>query len=1146
MAVRDASRYDCEPSAADLLAGRSAFRRVLLPHLVAALLPAALLAAGAAIEQQRAYGTPGSVSLFLLVPATLGAAFVVMHLVMRHAASSMTPVRQGAASSTEERSAPLRRAGLDRDQAAGIATALFAASPVGIILADLGGRVHQANDTFLRIIGRTREALEGNRIRWDAVTPPEWLPRDEAAIAMGLAQGYCPPYEKEYVRPDGTRVPVLVSFGLIDRATSMVAAYVVDLSERRTAEAHFRALVEALPGLVFVADAAGRNTFVNARYREFTGLQEEILLGDGWLRIIHPEDRARATEDWQRALHRGDRYEGEYRVRRADGSFRWLNCRGVPVRAANGRVERWYGVCSDVTEHKAAEEALAASEAFLRSVLDASTDCVKVVDGEGRLTFMNAHGLCGMEIEEFGLVAGREWAELWPASQQAEVRAAVDAALAGATRRFEAPCPTAKGTAKWWDVVVAPLRDGAGGCSRVLAVSRDITRRRAAEAAHRESEERLRLAAESVGLAIMDANLDSGEVTCSDAMLDLIGVPKTDEVPVPLGLIRGVVHPEDRATVIEESERAEREGDVGHTVHRILRSDNGAQRWVESFRRISRGPDGARHLLGLQIDATSRMEAAEALRASEAFARSVLDATADCVTVIDTAGRVEFMNEPARLRAGLCEVVGVSVERLWPSEAGVELRAAIGQALGGASVRFAIQTPAESGAATWWDMAVTPVPGPDGQPARLLLVARDVTEQRMTEDALRQMADDLEARVRAEVAAREAAQSTAVQAQKMQALGQLAGGVAHDLNNVLQAVSGGASLIARRAEEPEQVRRLTGMLQDAATRGASVTGRLLAFARRGELRATPLDPAALVAGVGEVLSHTLGANVTVELACDLGLPRLLADRGQLETALVNLATNARDAMPEGGRITLAIEGEVVTPGVTHPAGLRPGHYLRLSVRDTGQGMDAATLARAAEPFFTTKPKGKGTGLGLPMAKGFAEQSGGGLHVVSEPGHGTTVSMWLPESTASDGPADAPAAGRVPPHTVSAPRVLVVDDEEAVREVVAGTLETRGFVALTAADGRHALALLGPEQGVDLLLTDLSMPGIDGIEVIGRARELRPRLPAILLTGYASDALESAIGDTLRGGPFLLLRKPVEPAELADRVGALLHGADHRP
>ena len=420
-----------------------------------------------------------------------------------------------------------------------------------------------------------------------------------------------------------------------------------------------------------------------------------------------------------------------------------------------------------------------------------------------------------------------------------------------------------------------------------------------------------------------------------------------------------------------------------------------------------------------------------------------------------------------------------------------------------------------SGGKRAWEVFTAPVPDASGRVRRLVGAACDMTERNRDAAELKRLNEDLEGRVREAVAAREAAQLRAAQAERMQILGQLAGGIAHDFNNVLQAVRGGAALIERRPEDLAAVRRLARLSIDATTRGATITRRLLAYSRQDELRAEAVDTAALLDGLGEILVHTLGSSINVRVQLETRLPPTLTDKGQLETVLLNLATNARDAMPHGGVLTLEAAGELAGPG--HPAELAPGRYVRFSVTDTGAGMDAATLARVTEPFFTTKPVGKGTGLGLSMAKGFAEQSGGRFAIASQPGHGTRVDLWLPQAgapTAGVPPAaSGPAAGAgAEPAEPSLPRVLLVDDDAFVREVLAE--ELRGeYNVLAAASGSEALALLTAGEAVDAVVTDLSMPGIDGLALIRAVQLRRPGLPALLLTGYAGDSAALAVGGT---------------------------------
>ncbi|MCW2284122.1 PAS domain S-box-containing protein [Rhodoblastus acidophilus] len=415
-----------------------------------------------------------------------------------------------------------------------------------------------------------------------------------------------------------------------------------------------------------------------------------------------------------------------------------------------------------------------------------------------------------------------------------------------------------------------------------------------------------------------------------------------------------------------------------------------------------------------------------------------------------------------------------------------------------------------------------------GQPGSVMESLADITAQRQAEDELMRLNADLEARVEAEVAARENIQLRLAQAEKLTALGQLAGGIAHDFNNVIQAVTGAAGRIAHCPEQIDRVRRYAGMIQEASARGAAITGRLLAFSRRDELRPEAVDAGALLTGLHEMLSRTLGTHISVRLALPSGLPCAFVDRRQLETVLINLATNARDAIRDHGSVTLSATPEVIADDI-HPFGLSPGDYIRFSVRDDGAGMDEATIRRAREPFFTTKAQGKGTGLGLSMASGFAEQSGGALAIDSRLGLGTTVSLWLPASREA-----AAATETAAPNGFRALHVLLVDDDELVRDALAGGLADLGFKVSQAASGAEALDLLA--EGPDVLVSDYAMPEMDGLALIRRAQRALPRLPALLLTGYDGDvyaALDRASTDRLK-----LLRKPITGASLAECVASL--------
>jgi nitrogen-specific signal transduction histidine kinase/CheY-like chemotaxis protein len=359
-------------------------------------------------------------------------------------------------------------------------------------------------------------------------------------------------------------------------------------------------------------------------------------------------------------------------------------------------------------------------------------------------------------------------------------------------------------------------------------------------------------------------------------------------------------------------------------------------------------------------------------------------------------------------------------------------------------------------------------------------VTRDITERREAQIEL------------------ERAREALFQSQKMEAIGQLTGGVAHDFNNLLTAVIGSLELVRKRLPPDEKNLILIDNAMQAARRGATLTQRMLAFARRQKLDPELASVRDLVSGMTTLFDHTLGPSIVLDIDCPATLGLVRVDTNQLEMALLNLVVNARDAMPRGGVIAISAREIVTRPSASLP--LPAGRYVRLSVKDQGHGMDAITISRATEPFFTTKGVGKGTGLGLSMVHGLAEQLGGRLQLESEPGAGTTASLWIPVAGREDVPADRSEPAPAPEATSL--HILAVDDDALILVNAAAMLEDLGHEVTTAYSGREALAALSRMKQIDLVITDQAMPGMTGTELVAEIRRERPDLPILLATGYA--------------------------------------------
>lgn len=383
-------------------------------------------------------------------------------------------------------------------------------------------------------------------------------------------------------------------------------------------------------------------------------------------------------------------------------------------------------------------------------------------------------------------------------------------------------------------------------------------------------------------------------------------------------------------------------------------------------------------------------------------------------------------------------------------------------------------------------------------------------------------------RLTAEIAERERAEERLVQAQKMEAVGQLTGGLAHDFNNLLTAVVGSLDLLLRRTDD-ERLRKLARNALQAAERGAQLTSQLLAFSRRQRLQPTPLNPNDVISNMGDLMARTIGPHIRIETRLDPQLWNALADKTQIEVIILNLALNARDAMPAGGRLTIATANVDRVP-LALSTDLAPGEYVAIIVSDTGTGMSAEVKARAFEPFFTTKEQGRGTGLGLSQLYGFAKQSGGTARIESAEGQGTTVSIYLPRT---DAMIVQPDAGPAKPPRRERLQVLLVDDDDGVREVCAAMLEDIGCIVTAAASGEEALRHLSSAT-FSIMLTDIAMPAMSGVELARRTREIAPDMPVLFASGYAD---LQAFGELL--SEETVVRKPYRLSELAARLEAMI-------
>ena len=683
-----------------------------------------------------------------------------------------------------------------------------------------------------------------------------------------------------------------------------------------------------------------------------------------------------------------------------------------------------------------------------------------------------------------------------------------EAALGGERRWFSAEYPhPSRGTLAIQSDYL-PQTGADGTISGVIIITNDVTEQRVAEEALKESEMRFRRIANSAPVMMWVTRMDRTRDFANDAYSEFFGLSR-EEARERDWL--DFVHPDDREEILADIKVGPTDGKMVEVEARYRRHD-GEWRWLRSVSQPRYGPE---HQLigyiGVATDVTAAKEAEDELRRevesqthelaqSEARVRGLFDSALEMIALLDLDGRYLEVNRSALDSLGVRaeEVRGKHPWEIGPfadhpaskdALRGLVRRAAAGET---ATEELSVDTVAGTSSLL---VSMKPVPDADGKPMFLVGEGRDISELKHTQDQLRQ-------------------------AQKMEALGQLTGGIAHDFNNLLTVVVGGLDLIAKQVED-ERLKRYAGNALKAAERGARLTAQLLAFSRVQRLEVQPMDVREHLDDIRPLLRNVLGPGIEKKMELSDEPMPVMADPTQLEVAVLNLVINARDAMPDGGTLTIATHRRTI---VADPE-LDDGDYVEVAISDTGSGMAPDVLARVFEPFFTTKEVGKGTGLGLSMVYGMARQSGGTARVTSEEGIGTTVSLFfrhadedvfgLFDRLAPDGSAKGKDT-----HSI-----LIVDDDEDVRRFVACSLEEFGHRVTEAKDGPSGIAAF-EKNPPDLVILDYVMPGMTGAEVANEIRRRVPSQPLLFVTGYSeSEAIRKAAPDAS------VIAKPFRPETL---------------
>ncbi len=920
----------------------------------------------------------------------------------------------------------------------------------------------------------------------------------------------------------------------------------------------------AIEFAIILTDPAGIITDWNSGAAHVMGWTAEEMRGHGVERFFTPADRAsgRIAEEMQCALRNGRVADERWHLRK-DGQQFWASGEMMPLYGDDNSHLGFMKILRDRTREHLAGQALEEAKERYRLAAKATSDAVWDWDLHTNQVLWNealedayGHPLATLDTSS-------EWwiAQIHPEDRE-RVHASIWNLIQGSDTAWTDEYRFQRQDGSYANVLDRGhvIRNPAGEAVRMIGALLDLTRSHTAETALRRSEERFRTVVATIeaAFAIAEVKFDADDNPVDYRFIEVNPAFERQAGVDLLGKWVTEYAPDLEPFWFETYGRVAKTGEPANFENYA----NTFERWFDT--RAVRVGDPADRQIGIFFsDVTERRNAQERLRISEAIAREnvervqlALSAGAIIGTWHWDLGRDLFTIDEAFARSfGLDPALGRDALRLEQIVSNVHpddregLAAAIQEVIArGGAYAHQYWVRRADGKYYWLEANGRVELAADGTALRFPGVLIDVEERRSIEAerdrataALRALNDTLEQRVAERTAELMQAEEKLRQSQKMEAVGQLTGGLAHDFNNLLAGISGALELMGARLAQGrvQDIEKYLVAAQSAAKRATALTHRLLAFSRRQTLDPRPTDVNLLIAGMTELIQRTVGPGIALESIATADLWPARVDTSQLENALLNLAINARDAMPNGGRICIETANCTLDARQARLYELPESQYLTVSVTDTGTGMSPDVVANAFDPFFTTKPLGQGTGLGLSMIYGFAKQSGGQVRLASEPGKGTSLCIYLPrylgqalgdEDSAQQLSATLAGAGE---------RILVVDDEPTVRMLLSEVLSELGYAVIEAADSLSGLKALRSEAHIDLLITDVGLPGgMNGRQMADAGREIRPELKTLFITGYAENA---AIGDGQLGPGMLVLTKPFAVDDLKARIQELMLG-----
>ncbi|MES1175283.1 MAG: PAS domain S-box protein [Myxococcales bacterium] len=882
----------------------------------------------------------------------------------------------------------------------------------------------------------------------------------------------------------------------------------------RRNEALFRAVIEKSAEVMSLTAADGTTRYLTPSAWALLGWTADEV-GTQTLRDqVVPEDRARIAAELSRLASTGARdLSMEFRVRHRDGSLRWIEATGTNL-LEDPDVRAIVGNYRDITARKQAETALRESRDLLeeaQAIAHVGSWTSGLGPGEGIAWSRECYRIFGVP-EGTAMTVESFFAHVHPGDRERVARASLDASERGAPYDIEHRVQRPDGAVVWVHERALVERDATGRSLRLLGTVQDVTERHHFVETLQSSELRYRRIVEntSEGIWMYDA---LGVTTFMNGRLaSLLGYTVDEAVGQPIY----VFLPESGRRVAEARLERRQQGIAERIDTTLLRKDS-----TELWASIQNNP---------LFDAEARFEGGLALvtdvsaqrHADETRARlaAIVESSEDAILSAGLDGTITSWNRGAEVLYlySAAEITGQPMRLLvTPATADSERRMFEAAARGEAVLPCESERCRKDGSIIEVSLTVSPVRDASGTVIGISEIVRDLTARRLTEAALRRTEEQFR------------------QAQKMEAVGRLAGGVAHDFNNLLSVVLSYSSFALEHLSAGDPLRSDVEQIEIAGKRATELTRQLLAFSRQQVLQPRVLDLNQVVLAMKLMLGRLLGEDIELTISMGSELGRVLADQGQIEQVVMNLAVNARDAMPHGGRLTIeTVNIQLDTPYVGSHLGVAPGDYVMLAISDSGIGMDAATRARIFEPFFTTKELGKGTGLGLSTVFGIVEQSGGHVGVYSEPGRGCTFKVYLPRT---DRIAPIVSSGRTSGDLRGTETILLVEDEPQVRAAACSILRRKGYHVLETSNGGEAF-LLSQDFGakIHLLLTDVVMPRMSGRKLSERLGLERPEMKVLFVSGYTDDAI---VHHGVLDAGVSFLQKPFTPDSLLRKVRDVL-------